>query len=76
MIKHRVKLTADERDEFERLVRRGAAGWKLRRAQALLKCDEGHFGPGRTDEQVAQAFDVTTRCPDMTESCGQACKTL
>ena len=61
-IKHRVKLTADERDEFERLVRRGAAGWKLRRAQALLKCDEGHFGPGRTDEQVAQAFDVTTRC--------------
>ena len=25
-IKHRVKLTADERDEFERLVRRGAAG--------------------------------------------------
>ncbi len=61
-IKHRVKLTGDERHLLEQLIRRGAAGWKLRRAQALLKCDEGEGGPGWTDAQVAEAFDITTRC--------------
>lgn len=61
-IKHRVKLTVDERHELEQLIRRGAAGWKLRRAQALVKCDEGVGGPGWTDEEVAEAFDLTTRC--------------
>jgi hypothetical protein len=61
-IKHRVKLTADERGELDQLVRRGrAAGWKLRRAQALLKCDEGDHGPGWADAQIAEAFEVTTR---------------
>ena len=60
-IKHRVKLTDDERRELEQLLRRGAAGWKLRRAQALLKCDEGEGGPGWPDAQVAEAFDVTVR---------------
>jgi hypothetical protein len=60
-IKYRVKLSDDERQELERLVRRGAAGWKLRRAQALLKCDEGEGGPGWSDAQIAEAFDVTTR---------------
>jgi transposase len=60
-VKHRVKLTADERHELEQLVRRGAAGWKLRRAQALLKCDEGVSGPGWSDAWIAEAFGVTTR---------------
>lgn len=60
--KHRVKLTADERHALEQLIRHGTAGWKLRRAQALLKCDEGDGGPGWSDVQVAEAFDVTTRC--------------
>lgn len=61
-IKHRVKLTADERQTLEQLARGGrAAGWKLRRAQALLKCDEGEGGPGWPDARIAEAFDVTTR---------------
>lgn len=60
-IKHRVKLTDDERDVLAHLIRRGAAGWKVQRAQALLKCDEGEGGPGWTDAQIAEAFDVTTR---------------
>ena len=60
--KYRVKLTADERSEFEGLVRRGrSSGWKLRRAQALLKCDEGKGGPGWPDARIAEAFGVTTR---------------
>jgi len=60
-IKHRVKLTGDERHELRRLVRRGAAGWKLRRAQALLKCDGGKGGPGWPDARIAEAFGVTVR---------------
>lgn len=60
-IKHRVKLTADEREELEQLVRRGAAGWKLKRARALLKCDEGEGRPGWADARIAEALDVTTR---------------
>ena len=60
--KYRVKLTAEERDEFKQLVRKGkAAGWKLTRARALLKCDESEQGPGWSDTQIADAFDVTTR---------------
>jgi len=61
-VKHRVKLTADERHELEGLVRRGrAAGWKLRRARALLKCDEGEGGPAWADDRIAEALGVTTR---------------
>jgi len=60
--KHRVKLTADERQTLGALVRQGrSAGWKLQRAQALLKCDEGDAGPAWADAKVAEAFDVTTR---------------
>jgi Homeodomain-like domain len=60
--KYRVKLTADERAALERLVRQGrAAGWKLWRARALLKCDEGAGGPGWADARIAEAYDVTTR---------------
>jgi len=60
-IKHRVKLTADERRELEQLIRRGAAGWKLQRTQALLKCDEGDDGPGWPDVRIAEAFGMTAR---------------
>jgi hypothetical protein len=60
--KHTVKLTRDERRELEQLVLRGkAAGWKLRRARALLKCDAGRHGPAWPDAKIAEAFDVTTR---------------
>ncbi len=61
-IRHIVHLTGDERHELQQLVRCGhAAGWKIQRAQALLKCDRSDDGPGWTDTRIAQAFDVTTR---------------
>lgn len=60
-IKHRVKLTRDERHELEDLVRRGTAGWKLQRAQALLKSDESKDGPAWPDVRIAETFDVTVR---------------
>src|SRR4051794_24724657 len=60
--KYVLKLTAEERDELSRLVRKGnAAGWKLRRAQALLKCDQGPDGPAWPDARIAEAFGVPTR---------------
>jgi hypothetical protein len=60
--KYVLKLTEDERGELERVVKRGkAAAWKVQRAQALLKCDQGPAGPAWTDEQIAEAFDCTAR---------------
>jgi hypothetical protein len=60
--KYVLKLTAEEREELGGLVRKGnAAGWKLQRAQALLKCDQGPGGPAWPDAKIAEAFGVTTR---------------
>jgi len=60
--KYVLKLTAEEREELQRLVRKGrVAGWKVQRAQALLRCDQGPDGPAWTDERIAEAFGVTTR---------------
>ncbi len=57
-----VKLIPEERAELEALVRRGkAAGWKIQRAQVILKCDQGPDGPGWIDGRIAEAFGCTTR---------------
>ena len=60
--KYVLKLTTEERGELEQIVKKGkAAAWKVRRAQALLQCDQGESGAGWPDEQVAQAYGCTTR---------------
>ena len=60
--KYVLKLTAEERAELQRVVRRGrVAGWKVQRAQALLQCDQGPDGPAWADEQIAAAYGLTTR---------------
>ena len=52
-------LTADERDELERLLARGKADVrKIKHAQILLKADEAEGGPGWPDERIAEAFDA------------------
>ena len=59
---YRVQLLPEERAEFERLISANkAARWKITRAQAMLKCDQGPDGPGWGDELIAQAYGVTTR---------------
>lgn len=61
--KYVVKLDAQERMELERVVSKGkAAAWKIQRAHALLKCDQGAEGPGWSDERIAEAYGCTTRC--------------
>jgi hypothetical protein len=60
--KYVLKLTAEERAELARLGRKGnVAGWKVQRAQALLKCDQGPDGPARPDARIAEAVGGTTR---------------
>lgn len=57
-----VKLTVEERAELSELVRKNkAASWKLDRARALLKCDQGPHGPGWPDARIVEAFGGTTR---------------
>ena len=57
--KYRVTLTAEERDELERLLSRGKADVRcLKHAQMLLKADEADGGPGWSDARIADAFDA------------------
>lgn len=63
---YRVKLCADERNEFEKVAKgkRGQlkiAAWKVQRANAMLMCDEGELGPAWRDKDIAEAFSTTTR---------------
>ena len=62
---HRVRLTDDERQTLDALVKKGrAAARKLTRARVLLKADEGPeagpAGPAWTDEAIADALDVSS----------------
>src|SRR4029453_14845536 len=57
--KYRVTLTADERDELERLLARGKADVrKIEHPQILLKAHEAQGGPGWPDERIAEAFEA------------------
>lgn len=60
--KYVVQLAADEREQLERITRTGkGAAWRIQRAHALLKCDQGPHGPGWTDERIAEAFGMSVR---------------
>jgi len=55
--KYIVDLTSKERKCLQQLVEKGkVAGYKIRHAQMLLKADQGPYGPGWLDEQIAEAF--------------------
>ena len=57
--KYRVTLTAEEREELDRLLSRGKADVRcLKHAQILLKADEAEGGPGWSDARIADAFDA------------------
>jgi transposase len=59
---HRVTLTPPERCELQQMISRGKCNArKLAHARILLQADESDGGPKRTDEQIAEALDTTTR---------------
>ena len=58
--KYVLKLSPDERSALAKVVNepRGAR-WKVLRARALLKCDQGSSGPGWSDARIAEALECT-----------------
>jgi transposase len=59
-IKYIVRLSTSEREALEGLVNKGkVAAAKRKRAHILLKADANAGGPAWTDEQIAEALDVS-----------------
>ena len=59
MKKHRVTLTAEEREQLHHLLARGKADVrKLKHAQILLKADEAEGGPAWSDARIVEALEV------------------
>src|SRR3954469_14714924 len=59
-VKYIVRLSTSEREALEGLVNKGkVAAAKRQRAHLLLKADAHAQGPGWTDEQIAEALDVS-----------------
>lgn len=60
MKKYLVTLTADERKQLTTLIASGkGAAKKLAHARILLKADSADGGPAWTDEEVAEAIEVS-----------------
>ncbi len=59
MKKHIVKLTQEEREHLEHLIRSGTApARKIMHAHILLKVDSSPSGPDWSDEQIQQTLGV------------------
>ena len=55
-----VRLTDEQRTQLKKLLaKKRLAAQKRKRAQILLKADSSKNGPGWSDTQIAEAFDVT-----------------
>lgn len=64
--KYVLKLSPEERETLEAVLRRGrCAGWKVRRAQVLLAIDASENGPNWTDARVAESYSCTSRSVEM-----------
>ena len=60
--KYIVESTIEERSQLKEIVNaERMAAHKLHHARMLLKLDQGPYGPGWPDTQVAEAFDCTSR---------------
>jgi transposase len=60
MIRYKVALTVEERQQLEKLVSSGkGAARKLTHARILLLADEGEHGPGRTNAAIVAALGVS-----------------
>lgn len=60
MIRFKVTLTAEERQQLEKLVSSGkASARKLTHARILLLADQGEQGPGRTNVAIIAALGVS-----------------
>jgi Homeodomain-like domain len=62
MVRYKVTLTVEERQQLEKLVSSGkGAARKLTHARILLLADEGEHGPSRTNAAIVEALAVGER---------------
>jgi transposase len=60
MKKDSIRLTANQREKAEDILRRGNnLAWTIKHAQVLLKMDRGPLGAGWSTTQIVEAFDVS-----------------
>lgn len=60
--KYRVKLTETERQDLKELLNKGRiAARKQTHARILLQCDESGATPVKTDKDIAEALNTSTR---------------
>ena len=60
--KYIVKLSSEVRQTLQAVISKNkSAGWKVQRAQALLKFDASPEGPAWPDSKIVEAFGGTTR---------------
>lgn len=60
--KYIVRLSGEEREQLEALVKKGKGmAYKRLHAQILLTADVGEEGPGWKDQPISQALGVSTR---------------
>ncbi len=59
MVRYRVKLTAEEREELERLIQRGGKGYRIKHAQILLKLDDRPENKKWSYERIKEAYHTS-----------------
>lgn len=65
MVKYKVTLTKDERDQLNALISKGYhSAHQFRTAYILLNCDEGDYGEKVINEQVSKVLKVSMRMID------------
>jgi hypothetical protein len=56
MPRYKVTLTENEREELKALIQRGGKGYKIKRAQILLKLDKKPENAGWTYDRIQDAY--------------------
>ena len=62
MKKYKITLTREEIDELKEITQKGKRNARvIKNALILLNADEGKYGKGKKDEEIAEFLDVTVR---------------
>jgi len=65
MVKYKVTLTREERDELMSIINKGShTSQKFRNAYVLLNCDEGEFSEKVTNAEISKVLKVGMRTID------------
>ncbi len=65
MIKYKVSLTQEEREELEGIISKGKHSSQVyRNAYMLLDCDEGEYGDKITNKEICRVLKVSMRMID------------